>query len=248
MPSLKDILHKRDELSTDKSPARNNIPQTLPATPPPPEITFLRSDTFSQEVITPPTYHDHNPDPPRSIESSRPSSSTSRRSFQFLHRSSRSPSLSSPSPPRPRLERRLSNLLRLDHRRDRSNSRDSSANIPAGLPQIADDRGVDKEERESQWERRATVLVQQNPQFGQLSSPLQSPAQSVGDLSLAVGEQGRSRSSSQGQDVGLQDDVSWSVGREGFAADGSCRSIFRKRFDCMSRVVSYILLPIHIAC
>lgn len=111
-----------------------------------------------------------------------------------------------------------------------------------------DDQGVDKDERESQWERRATVLVQQNPQFSQLSSPLQSPAQSVGDLSLTVGEQRRSRSSSQGQDVGLQDDVSWSVVREGLATNGSCRSIFRKRFDCMSRVVSYILHPIHISC
>lgn len=90
--------------------------------------------------------------------------------------------------------------MHLDGRRSRSNSRNSSANIPADLPQILDEQG-DKDEREEQWERRATVLVQQNPQFGQLS-----PRGSEGDL---VGEKGKSRSSSKGDVVGSQVDVSF---------------------------------------
>lgn len=198
MPSLRNILHKRDELSTEKP--SQNVPQSRPNSPPTPEITFVRSDTFGQEVITPPTHHsEFQPTSPISPDQSRPSFSTPRRSFSFLHRSPRSGSVSSPSPPRTR-ERRLSNLLHLDGRRSRSNSRNSSANIPADLPQILDEQG-DKDEREEQWERRATVLVQQNPQFGQLS-----PRGSEGDL---VGEKGKSRSSSKGDVVGSQVDVSF---------------------------------------
>lgn len=204
MPSLRDILHKREDL-TEKSSAPTTNPQNPPSSPPPPEITFLRSDTFGQEVITPPA-HPHDEHTPNSLASATPesprlSSSNSRRSFLFK-RSNSSRSLSSPSPPRPHRERRLSNLL---HRRSPSNSQESSANIPEGLPQIEDEKGADKQEREAQWEKRATVLVQRNPHFGQ---SLSSPPQSVGDLSLPGGGQGRSRSSSHSRVGDQQDDVS----------------------------------------
>lgn len=218
MPSLKHILHKRNELSADNSPAQKGIPQAFQV-PPPPEITFTRSDTFSQEVITPPSHDDHGPETPRSKDTDRPSSSTSRRSFQLFRRPSRSSSPSSPSPPRPRDNRRISNLLHLDSRRSRSNSRDSSTNIPADLPQIVDDGGADKQEREAQWEKRATVLVQQNPRLGQLSPP----RQSEGDLSLPVGEQSRSRSSSRSHLSDVQEDVSPVV----FWSSGSTDGLYR---------------------
>jgi hypothetical protein len=212
MPSLRDILHKREDL-TEKSSASKSAPQNPPLSPPPPEITFLRSDTFGQEVITPPAHpHDeHTRNTSETPESPRLGSSNSRRSF-FFQRSNSSRSLSSPSPPRPRGERRLSNLL---HRRSRSNSQESSANIPEGLPQIEDEQGVDKQEREAQWEKRATVLVQRNPHFGQ------SPPPSVGDLSLPGGGQGRSRSSSHSRLGDQQDDVSWQCGRR--TAGECCR-------------------------
>ncbi|KAJ5114461.1 hypothetical protein NUU61_000220, partial [Penicillium alfredii] len=203
MPSLKDILHKRDEFNTPK-PTPNASKDTTPASPPPPEIRFVRSDTFSQEVVTPP------PDPgpglsqPSSVETDRRSS---RRSFQFFHRSSRSPSVSSPSPPRPRSERRLSSLLHLDHRRNSRDSRPSSINIPADLPQISDDQGADKNDWEAQWEKRATVLVQQNPQFGLSGLSPSPPRPSEGEDMLQVGLQPRSRSSSQSQIGDPQDDV-----------------------------------------
>lgn len=194
MPSLRNILHKRDELSTEKSTKEHT--QHVSTSPATPEITFMRTTTNTQEIITPPTHTDEFPPLSPVSPDNRPSLSTPRRSFSFLHRSRRSGSVSSTSPPRTR-ERRLSNLLHLDGRH-RSESRNSSANIPADLPQILDEQG-DRETREEAWERRATVLVQQNPQFGQLS-----PTASEGDLG---GEKGRSRSSSRGH-VGAQDDVS----------------------------------------
>ncbi|KAJ5698638.1 hypothetical protein N7462_000643 [Penicillium macrosclerotiorum] len=202
MPSLKHILHKREEIS-EKSQASDGNAQSFPAVSSPPEITFLRSDTFGEEVITPPSFSSHeyeHKDAPASLESSRPSSTTSRRSFQFLHRSSRSPSLSSPSPPR---QRRFSHLLH----RNRSNSRDSSVNIPDNLPQIEDDQNFDKQEREAQWEKRATVLIQQNPNLGHSGASLSSPLQSQGDIALQVGQDGRSRSSSRSYAEDLKDDV-----------------------------------------
>ncbi|KAJ5157797.1 uncharacterized protein N7482_008897 [Penicillium canariense] len=201
MPSLRDILHKREGLN-ERTQAPTINTQNLPSSPPTPEITLLRSDTFSQEVISPPAHPDDERylDTLATPDSPPPSPTTSRRSFQFFHRSGSMRSVSSPSPPRPRGERRLSNLL---PHRGRSNSQESSANIPEGLPQIADEEGVDKQEREAQWEKRATVLVQKNPHFGQsLSSPLLSD----GDLSLPGG-QGRSRSSSRSRVGDPQDDV-----------------------------------------
>ncbi|OGE50960.1 hypothetical protein PENARI_c015G04767 [Penicillium arizonense] len=160
MPSLRNILHKRNELSKEPEPKNDQ-----PTAPRPPEFTLIRTDTHTQEILTPPA----DPTTPTLQEPDTNTLSPSpRRSFQLFTRS-RNNSVSSPSPPR--RERRLSNLLHLDHR-SRSNSRDSSANIPADLPQILDDGGASKQEREAQWEKRATVLVQRNPHFGTSGSEL----------------------------------------------------------------------------
>ncbi|OQD88639.1 hypothetical protein PENANT_c003G06740 [Penicillium antarcticum] len=208
MPSLRNILHKRDELS--KGPQNDQT-----AAPPPPEFTLIRTDTHTQEILTAPA--DPDPTTPTLQEpDSNTLSPSPRRSFQLFTRS-RNNSVSSPSPPR--RERRLSNLLHLDHR-SRSNSRDSSANIPADLPQILDDGGASKQEREAQWEKRATVLVQRNPQFGRSGSELALAGSGsgyedgdgdVGQGSLGLGIEGfgaRSRSSSQSRiSVGPAEDV-----------------------------------------
>lgn len=199
---LRDILHKRDELSTSKASNQDAIPKLFP---PPADVTFMRSDTFSQEVITPPATTAPNNHPHPSSESDRPPSSSSRRSFGLFHRSHRSPSQSDPSPPHSRSEHRLSHLLHRDQNRTRSNSSSTSVNIPADLPQIVDEQGIDKQDREAQWEKRATVLVQQNPNFGRSGSAprLSHQSDAEDDGSLQV-QQSRSRSSS----VGLpRDDV-----------------------------------------
>jgi hypothetical protein len=225
MPSLRNILHKRDELTDNE----NETP-----TPPTPEFKLIRSDTHTQEIITPPSDPTDGAHLSSPTQESRPSFPP-RRSFQLFNRTSRAGSASSQSPPR--RERSLSNLLRLDSR-SRSNSRDSSANIPADLPQIEDDQGATKQEREAQWEKRATVLVQGNPQFGHSGSSLSGQGEESLGLGLGLGKQARSRSSSQSAlvvdpdtDVGCVIYI-WNVGLI------SRRSIFKRQFGYMKRGVS----------
>lgn len=126
----------------------------MPVTPPPgaPEFRFVRTDTVSQEVIQPPSYDD---------DDSGNVVSPKRRSR--FHRNSNNPPLSGGnelSPRREKGERRLSERLHLD-RRSRSSSA-TSANIPADLPKIGPDVS-DAQDREAQWEKRATLLAQRNP-------------------------------------------------------------------------------------
>jgi hypothetical protein len=197
MPSLRNILHKRDELTDNPAPA-----VVAPSTP---EFKLIRTDTHTQEILTPPsdptdTAHLSSP-----TQETRPSFSP-RRSFQLFNRTSRADSASSQSPPR--RERSLSKIFHLDSR-SRSNSRDSSANIPADLPQIDDDRGATQQEREALWEKRATVLVQQNPQFAHPGS--YSPGQVEESLGLGLGVQARARSSSQSCVVDPNTDVGCSI-------------------------------------
>lgn len=174
---LRDILHKKDTL-------------TSPSSPPVPEIKFIRSDTVSHELITPPTYPDDSAAaarPPSSSSSQSPSRSP-RRSLNPFHRS-RSPSESSHAAHGER-ERRLSHLLR----RDRAASTASpSANIPADLPQVPAAGGRADQETEAQWEKRATVLVQRNPNWGAGGG-----GGGVGGLATPGGGRSRSRSSSIG--------------------------------------------------
>lgn len=69
-------------------------------------------------------------------------------------------------------------------------------NIPEDLPQIEDEQGGDEKDREAAWEKRATVLVQKNPQLAQSSS-------TRSQTDLKPGQMLRSRSSSS---VGDQQD------------------------------------------
>lgn len=177
---LKEVVQKRDKLRDHRHAPTPEPSSALPV----PEIRFVHSDTTSsQEAVDP---HDNeeadNATRPGSPEGgSSPSLSRSR--LSLFHRS-RSPSAStiltshshtnSHSPPaRPRGERRLSQLLHLD--RGGTSSRNSSrsslsanvnVNVPADLPQINNDGAVDEQDREAQWEKRATLLVQRNPRFG----------------------------------------------------------------------------------
>ncbi|KAJ5625510.1 hypothetical protein N7510_001819 [Penicillium lagena] len=222
MPSLKDILHKRDDLSTSSKPQE---PPPFPTTPPTPEFKFIRSDTISQEILTPPegasaTTPDLQHDSPASA------SASPRRSLSFglFRRASRSPSVSSglgsvsgPSPPQSsRGENRLSSLFH--NQRSNSTSRSTSrasVNIPSDLPQIIDEGDGDKQDRESQWEKRATMLVQQNPNFlaSGLSSPSPEEAHGGGGDYLQVGTlKARERNSSittptREEDINIQEAI-----------------------------------------
>ncbi|RHZ57811.1 tetratricopeptide repeat protein [Aspergillus thermomutatus] len=206
---LRDILHKKDRINDSGSQYPPDVPSS-----PVPEIKFVRSDTLSHEVINPPSYDgdvsDHRRDHNQSdlLNPSRPSSSTHRRSLNIFSRS-RSPSDSSEpaSPTRPRGEHRLSQLLHRD-RGSRSTS-SSSVNIPSDLPQISDDK-FDEQDREAQWEKRATILAQQSPLSG---SPALSLRPSSNILGTNTAEKARSRSSSHSRindpegDVNIQEAI-----------------------------------------
>ena len=193
---LHDILHKKDQIHETNA---TGLPSNVP------EIRFVAPDPSTTEPIperpSTPTYdNDHN-DNHLNLDPS-PSSSPRRKSLSHLLRRSRSPSESSaagaspsgspsrsPSPARSRSRpRRLSNLL---HRSGSRSASPVSAYVPADLPRIHDTGhdgsgiGDGGQEREAQWERRATVLVQ---------NPLGSP--SVGFTPSS--EYGRARSSSRG--------------------------------------------------
>lgn len=226
--SLRDILQKKDkildlEVSNDQQHATAIPPGP---TSPVPEIRFVRSDTTSQDVVTPPRYdgddednvnRDNTQDNEVSKENYHlnettvtPETSPSRRSrlsvsaslqkLHIFHRSSQSftaDELSPTSPSRPQRERRLSHLL---HRSSR-NSSSASVNVPADLPQVdVGNDAQDEQDREAQWEKRATILIQGNPNFGV------SPSSSVGNLAVETGGT-RSRSSSAGHINDPQNDV-----------------------------------------
>lgn len=146
---LREILHKKDRINDTSGQYAAGVPSAFLS--PVPQI--IRSDTTSHEVVTPPTYdgddvyHHQN----THLEVSPPSSSSRRRSLNPFSRS-RAPSESLGSPPSQPRETRLSQLLH----RDRRNSTATSTNIPSNLPQINNEKG-DEQEREAQWEKRATV-------------------------------------------------------------------------------------------
>lgn len=103
--------------------------------------------------------------------------------------------------------------------------------VPVDLPQIDDGA----QDREAQWEKRATVLVR-NPQFGAGSSPGLS---GCGQGSLASnGSRGRSRSSSRGPIDDANGDVcaSWVLNVLGLTW---CRLISKRRFAFMRMGVGY---------
>jgi hypothetical protein len=141
---LKNILKKKDKI-------KNNDTPTMPVTPPAgaPEFRFVRTDTVSQEVIQPPAYGD---------DGSNQNLTSPKRRSRF-HRSSNNSSISGDndlSPPQRKSgERRLSQRLHLDRR-----SRSSSVSV-ADLPKIEPDVS-DAQDREAQWEQRATLLAQRN--------------------------------------------------------------------------------------
>jgi hypothetical protein len=149
---LKDLLKKKERLSqdaTETAPA----PETLPsperlATP---EFTFMRTDTNTQEIIRPPSFAgDNDPIPPPSETPTSPP----KRSLSRFRKSS------NPSPKDSNLpSRKLSQRLHLSRA-----SSTTSVHIPPDLPTIPDPytQKGDQQEREAQWEERATILAKEN--------------------------------------------------------------------------------------
>jgi hypothetical protein len=123
-----------------------------------PEFTFIRTDTYTQEVIHPPSGNGNNEDSGAFLSADPKSGSRPRRSLDVF-RSSRSRSASASSSGQGSGAKRLSQRLHL------SRSPSSSENVPQDLPEIVMPEGGDEDKdgtTESQWEKRATLLAREN--------------------------------------------------------------------------------------
>lgn len=192
MPSLRELLKKKDKIDHDDTVAKQNIQAT--------EFTFMRSDTHTEEYINPPGFDGDLPsstDPPRTP-------STSRLSFGRFNRSP-SPAASASSSPeadRKKEQRRLSHRLHLS--RDRSAST-SSVNLPDNLPSIDDayTSSGDRQDKEAKWEHRATVLASKSP----VIRP-QSPMPDVSNLGIRSPPSPRPRSvNDPSSDIDIQEAI-----------------------------------------
>ena len=150
--TLKDLVKKKDKISGDGSEGQSAAENLAP-----PGITFVRSDTYSQEIIQPPKFDN---DPERPTGQPGTSETSPRRGFGRLRKSSNA----SPAPSENTKEtKRLTERLHLISRSSRASST-SSVNVPSDLPSITDaysERG-DKQETEARWEERATLLAKEN--------------------------------------------------------------------------------------
>lgn len=152
---LKDLLKKRDKIHDDAPPP------VAPAPLESPEFTFMRTDTHTQELISPPTFasdtqphhagtddnHSHNHNPFSRLRRGSVASVT----FTSSNKEGQRPSSKD--------GKRLSRSLHF-----RSGSRASSqasVNVPSDLPEIKD-VATHNEDSQAQWEQRAAILANAN--------------------------------------------------------------------------------------
>lgn len=166
--TLKDILKKKDKIRDDAA-----LPIASPPADSTQEFKFLRSDTITQEVIRPPTFASDEPPLP---------SNEDHHGFKRFSRLRSTSNVSTSSKSSSKSERRLSQRLHI-----RSGSRASSQgsiNVPSDLPDIQD-VAVHTEDKQAQWEERATILAKGNPNTRPLSQeghPRPTPPQHLAHL------------------------------------------------------------------
>ncbi len=149
--TLRELLKKREKIRDDAGQKESASAQDSPPT----QFTFMRTDTNTQELISPPTVAED--------ESKKDTPHGKSRFSRFRSASN----VSTKSHTSDGSEKRLSSRLHLG-----SHSRSSSVgsvNIPIDLPAISDEVGG-SEEKEAQWENRATILAQKNPMVKQSQS------------------------------------------------------------------------------
>jgi len=147
--TLKDFLKKKDKIQAENEPS-SSVP-VIAEPNPIPEITFLRTTTHTQEIISPPVYPSENPpapsqSPPKILNRLRRLSNSSQKSNTSERERSGS-------------DRRLSERLHLGPRSRSASS--TSINVPTDLPEIEGGIALNVEE-EAEWEKRATLLAKGN--------------------------------------------------------------------------------------
>lgn len=141
---LKDLLKRRDKIKEDGENKQASIPQQSPT-----EFTFMRSDSNTQEQIQPPSFPE---------EDAPPSSSHEHHSSKLVSRFRSSSNASTTSKASSKGEKRLSHRL---HLRSASRASSFSSIIPEDLPLI-EDGAIGSEDKEAEWEERATILAKEN--------------------------------------------------------------------------------------
>ena len=178
---LKDLLKKKDKLSNDEGKTTVISPNDGA-----PAFKFLRTDTYNQEEIQPPTFDGD----PKGIHiparSSTPPSTPPKRSLGDRLR--RGSNASPASPESPKESQRISQRLHLGSKSRASST--SSVNIPTDLPAINDaySKQGDKQENEAKWEERATILAKEN-------ALVQPPTAALSQMSVTPGESAARRPS-----------------------------------------------------
>lgn len=143
---LRDFLKKKEKHDVVSSPTSPDVP----------EFRIYRSDTHGQELISGPDFGgDPNTDGAADFKGGKLFKGRNRSSSATSSRSVGSPP-ERPNSSRGSSTKRLSQRLGL--RKD-----DTSESVPADLPAITSDRSEGSDEgRESQWEKRATILARKN--------------------------------------------------------------------------------------
>lgn len=212
--TLRDLLKKREKIREDAGPSQPAAEEDSLSG----QFTIMRSDTNTQEILSPPSFaEDYKPHLTKDTH-------PDKKRFSRFRKSSTASTTSTVSS---QGEKRLSSRPHLGfHSRSSSIG---SVNVPDDLPTITDEAGT-SEEKEAEWEKRATILAQENAVAKQSRSGEGSVAASGSGGRPAIA---RSISDAQG-------DVRFQRSRmtvEGHLADKSDRKTFRKRSSSMKQAV-----------
>jgi hypothetical protein len=158
---LRNLLKRKDKLDpNDLSSPSLTEPQDENSA----HITFLRTTTTNQEVISPPQYPGDNRSPPQPVPSPSTLSPPKPNRHGLFHRQhgGEESGNSNSGGGSGGLGRSLSDRLHISSASSRMRSASSSSvNLPADLP--AEPSGVAKGvEDEAEWEKRATLLAKGN--------------------------------------------------------------------------------------
>lgn len=177
---LRDLLKKKDKYEVDTGHSESSN------LPPPPEFTFMRTDTHTQEILSlpeepPSPLYDTPTDGSGDVYRSRLSRLTGRsRSHSNASTASRSSDVSK-SKDRPSNDRRLSQ--RLGFRKPEP----TSTAVPQNLPEIRDGQDEDGDA----WEQRATILARENERNRSApATPVREDMPDLGALGLGKGNEG----------------------------------------------------------
>jgi len=157
---LRDLLKKKHDLQ-EKDTDAETISRLAS-----PEFTFIRSDTYSQEIVHPPDHPARDGDDDAHLKTKEKDGSKNRLSLDVFRSSrSRSSSVTSNKSQTKDVRDRDSASKRLSHRLHLNRNPSSSEVVPQNLPEIkayTPDGQEDKEGAELQWEKRATILAREN--------------------------------------------------------------------------------------